>query len=264
MIDNTTAITTADRDFEPFPDFPPREDMQNWLHLNEHGRAYSLALHLGDPDTITAGSEIPLTPSFDVRGDVRIPDFMVSVGSHPSLIHEHRAYVIDRQGKPPDFVLEVASVSTGIADYTDKRDIYARYGVTEYWRYDPTGGEYHDAALAADLLVDGKYQPIEIEWLDENRCRGYSEALSLYLCWEEGALRFYDPATDTYLLTHDEEIRRADQAEAERDFQSERAERAEAERDFQAELVARESAARARAEAELQRLRERLSNSDAD
>ena len=29
--------------------------------------------------------------------------------------------------------------------------------------------------------------------------KGYSEMMGLYLCWDEGWPRFYDPATGTYL-----------------------------------------------------------------
>ena len=75
----------------------------------------------------------------------------------------------------------MASATTGGTDYTAKRRDYEAYGIPEYWRFDPSGGEYHDVALAGDRLVDGVYQPIEIEWLDENRCRGYSEFLGLYV-----------------------------------------------------------------------------------
>ena len=100
-------------------------------------------------------------------------------------------------------MLEVASPTTGRADYTEKRADYERYGVGEYWRFDPSGGEYHDAALAGDRLVDGEYEPIEIEALDEGRLRGYSEALGLYVCWEEGMLRFFDPVAGSYLRSHE-------------------------------------------------------------
>ena len=51
-------------------------------------------------------------------------------------------------------MLEVASPSTGRVDYTDKRRDYERFGILEYWRFDPSGGEYHDAALAGDRLVE--------------------------------------------------------------------------------------------------------------
>ena len=64
-------------------------------------------------------------------------------------------------------MLEVASVTTGRNDYTRKRDDYAAFGVPEYWRFDPSGGEYHDAPLAGDHLVDGVYHPIEVVQFDE-------------------------------------------------------------------------------------------------
>ena len=78
----------------------------------------------------------------------------------------------------------------------------------------PSGGEYHDAALAGDLLVDGSYASIEIEALGEDRLRGYSEALDLYVCWEDGMLRFFDPGTESYLLSHDEDRARAEEERA--------------------------------------------------
>ncbi|MXY22160.1 MAG: hypothetical protein F4Y49_12610 [Dehalococcoidia bacterium] len=41
-------------------------------------------------------------------------------------------------------------------DCTDKRETYAEYSVGEYWRFDHSGGEYHDAPLAGDRLVIGE------------------------------------------------------------------------------------------------------------
>ena len=34
---------------------------------------------------------------------------------------------------------------------------------------------------------------------------GHSDALGLDLCWEDGRLRWWDPETQSYLLTFDEE-----------------------------------------------------------
>ena len=48
------------------------------------------------------------------------------------------------------------------------------------------------------LLVDGRYEPVEVEMLEDGHLRG--EALGLYVCWEEGMLRFFDPVTESYLL----------------------------------------------------------------
>ena len=242
MTSKTTMPTQVAGDLERFPDYPPRDDMQNWLHLYETSIVTSLAIHFADEPDVTVACEVPVG-TLPVRGDVRIPDLMVIRGGR-ELMEEQRGYALDRQGGAPHFVLEVASPTTGRADYTDKRRDYERFGVVEYWRFDPSGGEYHDAALAGDRLVEGVYQPIDIEELGEDRLRGYSESLGLYVCWEEGMLRFFDPETDTYLRSHQEDAGRAEDSEA-------RVRAAEA-------RVQEESAARRSAEARAAELEEEL------
>ena len=163
MTSKTTLPTQVAGELERFPDYPPRDDMQNWLYLYETSIVTSLAIHFADEPDVTVTSEGPVGPGVPMRDDARIPDLMVIRGGDRELMEEQRGYAIDRQGKAPDFVLEVASPSTGRADYTDKRRDYERFGVLEYWRFDPSGGEYHDTALAGDRLVDSVYQPIDIE-----------------------------------------------------------------------------------------------------
>ena len=68
--------------------------------------------------------------------------------------HRRDSWIVWREGKVPDFVLEIASPSTWQRDVTEKRSIYADMGVTEYWRFDPTG-ECFTPALAAERLVEG-------------------------------------------------------------------------------------------------------------
>ena len=150
------------------------------------------------------------------------PDCMVAFGVDPRGIERRNGYVISEMGKPPDFVLEVASESTGRRDTTVKRVGYARLGVPEYWRFDRTGGEYHGAALAGDRLVNREYEPIEVTSDEDGVVRGYSEVLGLTLCWVEGRLRFYDPVSGEYLRTYSE-------SEAERQAAKERAAAAELE-----------------------------------
>ena len=167
-------------------------------------------------------------------------------------------YVISEVGKPPDFVLEVASRSTGRRDYTVKREGYARYGVQEYWRFDHTGGRFHDAALAGDTLVDGRYARLEIHEEDDGLLWGHSVVLGLDLCWDDGELRFRDPATGEYLPTPVELQAERDAAETELDTAEARADaelarRQSAEARADAELARRQSA-----EAELARVREQL------
>ncbi len=216
MTSRTTTLTQGTGKLERFPDFPPREDMQNTSHLHRRSILTALAIHIGNSETTLVHGEVPVAPTLDPWGAYRIPDLIVVYDCDIALVDEQGGYAIDRQGKAPDFVLEVASRSTGEVDYTDKRRDYERFGIAEYWRFDPSGGEYHDAALAGDLLVDGVYEPIAIEDLGEDRLRGYSEALGLYVCWEDGMLRFFDPGTESYLDTHEEEraARMAAQARA--------------------------------------------------
>lgn len=233
-----------------FPDFEPRADMQNWLYLYDRSFPVALKDYLGEQETTITGCEIPISPSLEYRLDVRIPDLLVSRNANRNLLIEQNGYAIDSQGKPPEFALEVASPTTGVNDYTVKRSDYERYGVAEYWRFDSSGGEYHDVALAGDRLVDGRYEPIAIEWLDDSSCRGYSEVLGLYLCWEHGELHWFNPAAGDYLQTYEQEAARAD------------AEALRAERE--AARAERETARAERAEAELRRLRQQIADIESD
>ena len=239
-----------------FPDFPPREDMQNWQFLYRRSLLGAIATHLGSRDDTLVGSEIPVGPNVRNRADIRIPDLVVAFNCDVKRVLAARGYSIDAHGKPPAFALEVASESTGDVDYTVKRVIYARYGVREYWRFDETGGDYHDVALAGDVLVNGEYKPIPIEWVDDEIARGYSEVLRLYICWEYGDLRFYDPEREVYLITYEEnaaarrqsDARAVEEAEARRQSDA-RADRSDARAEEEAE-ARRQADARAEAEAE--------------
>ena len=53
----------------------------------------------------------------------------------------------------------------------------------EYWRFDPSGGEYHDAPLSGGLLVDGAYHPVELTTEPDGILKGYSPLLELSLAW---------------------------------------------------------------------------------
>ena len=82
-----------------------------------------------------------------------------------------------------------------MTDCTDKRLDYVRYGIPEYWRFDPSVGDHYEVALAADRLVDGMYEPLEVEQLGEGVWRGYSETLRLHVCLgarETAVLRLHD------------------------------------------------------------------------
>ena len=169
------------------------------------------------------------------------PDCVVAFGVDPEAIVSRNGYVIGHAGKPPDFVLEVASRSTGRRDYTVKREGYATYGVREYWRFDHTGGRFHDAPLAGDTLTGEEYTPLPVSREADGLIWGHSEVLGLDLCWDAGTLRLRNPATGRFLPTPEE-------LQLELEVAMEQAE--------SAETRAESAEARAAAlEAELQRLR---------
>ena len=226
--------------------------MQNLIYLHWPSTVAALRERFGNPDATLIGNEVRLGPSLSAPEDTRIPDLMVAFNCDLARFREDNGYSLESQPHPPEFVLEVASKTTGIVDYTEKRSDYARYGVGEYWRFDPTGGAYHDRSLAGDRLVGGRYERIAIDWRDAEHGRGYSDALGLYVCWEREALRFYDPTAGRYLRTFAEEAAERRAEAAARRVADARAD-AEAARRRRADEARRRAEARADAEAEARR-----------
>ena len=242
---------------EKFPEFPPRDDMQNILHLHEKGHLGTIRRHFGASNSIIVLGELPLRWTPNQTEGHRIPDMMIAFNVDRQRAVRQNGYSINEQGKPPEFVLEIASENTGKRDYIDKRRDYANFGVPEYWRFDSSGGKYHDAAMAGDTLVGNIYHEIEIVHTDAAHHWGHSEVLNLDLCWEDGVLRWWNPVDRRYLRTDDETDN--DRIIAEAQAESERQERlqAQAERDT-AEARAQTAEARAQElEEELRRQRDR-------
>ena len=99
------------------------------------------------------------------------PDLLVVFDAGPAGYRESNGYIISEQGKPPDFVLEIASRSTGQQDTVEKSAAYAVLGILEYWRFDETG-EFRGGRLAGDRLADGKFEPVPIETVAEGVLQG--------------------------------------------------------------------------------------------
>ena len=225
------------------PDPPERhpDDMTSFKQLAATGHAHHLAMHLGNPDTTIVSGElyVVIRPTRNMAGS-HYPDLLVAFAADPALYEANNGYVISEQGKPPDFVLEIASRHTGHIDIDEKREAYEALRIPEYWRFDETG-QYHRTRLAGDRLVGDRYQPIDIDELASDVLQGYSSALNLYLRWTNGTLGWHDPDTGLHIATFESEQLRADREQA-------RADREQAAR-LQAEARAREM------EEELHRLR---------
>ena len=111
------------------------------------------------------------------------PDCYVVFGADPEMATTHNSYRIWQWGKPPDFVVEVASPSTASADLHRKRDIYERIGALEYWRIDPTGGDWYGQPLAAERLVNGVYVPYPLHENEDGDVWARSEVLGIDFYW---------------------------------------------------------------------------------
>ncbi len=191
-----------------------------------------------------------------VEGDANVrvsPDCYVVFGLSEAALESlsmegNNTYLLWEVGKPPDYVLEIASPSTARKDLGEKRDLYARIGVGEYWRYDQTGGNFYREPLVGERLVDGEYQRIEMRRESDGSVWGHSDALNLDLWWTDGELRYWDPVRSVWLLTHQQEKDARQEADAARHV-------AEARADSERNARLAAEARAARLEAELRRLR---------
>ena len=132
------------------------------------------------------------------------PDCYVAFGVDTDLILSNNNYRVWDMGKAPDFVLEIGSPSTWRQDLGPKRDLYARLGIGEYWKFDPSGGDHYGEPLVGERLVDGEYRRMEINREPDGGEWGYSPTLNLELHWIDGRLRLYDPEGSRWLQNMEE------------------------------------------------------------
>ncbi len=132
-----------------------------------------------------------------------------------------RSYKLWEAGRPPGFVLEVASPSTEDRDCGEKQALYAAIGVTEYWRFHPTG-ELKAARSPGLRLEGGTLQGLGYAPLALRRDGSIDSAvldLNVRVDEREGRshlLRFRDPKTWNDLLTFEESEQGRQAAEQDR------------------------------------------------
>ena len=215
----TTARPTGNRKPRSYSDIVPlefdRELPPDLLYQEEHLRivTHSLRSHFRALDTFMDRSPNGTLVSntcvicYDPNDlNVKVePDCAIAFGVDLSYLRDRVSYVVAEVGKPPEFVLEVASPSTARFDRDRKRRIYERIGIPEYWRFDPSGGNLYGQALAGDRLVNGVYQPIDIISEPSGEMWGHSEVLALSLCYKNEMFVAYDRESGRYVMTDIEE-----------------------------------------------------------
>ncbi len=132
--------------------------------------ARNLARHLDSHLVETGRGELFFAP-IGVKlsdEDVVEPDLVVVLAEHAERIGRQTI-----EG-PPDLVVEILSPGSAGRDLTTKRDLYARFGIPEYWIVDPEsesvevltlkGGAYSRDGLyrAADTLHSPLLEALEI------------------------------------------------------------------------------------------------------
>lgn len=157
----------------------------------------------------------------------RAPDVMVVFGRPKG---DRGSYLQWREDNiPPQVVFEILSPSNSAKEMINKYKFYERYGVEEYYLYDPDTGELTGWLRSGDELAEIEQM---IGWV--------SPRLSIRFEMSDGELQIYRPDGQQF-LSYLELAQKQEQAEA-------RAEKAEAR--------AEQASARAeKAEAELQALR---------
>ena len=203
-------IHYPDSDDEPLPDGRYQEPYFTEIvgTVREHFR--------NRPDVEVSGNTFIYYEEGNPRRFIS-PDLHVTLGVTAegfASMDYRNTYLVWEIGKPADFVLEIASESTALRDITEKRELYARIGFGEYWRFDGTGGEFYREPLVGEYLADGEYHRFEVAPDGEGRPHGYSPTLDLWLYWEAGQLRFYDPSTGRWLLSRAEIVAAKERAQA--------------------------------------------------
>ena len=86
--------------------YPPErepDDMTSVQHLGENGNLHHLIQYLGNPDATIVSGERFIVPTPGTP-----PNQRISFNATPALYRQDNSYVISRQGKPPDLVMEIA------------------------------------------------------------------------------------------------------------------------------------------------------------
>ncbi|MBI4675678.1 MAG: Uma2 family endonuclease [Chloroflexi bacterium] len=154
-----------------------------------------------------------------------------------------RVYKLWQEKRVPSVTFEITSHSTWMEDLGNKRVLYAKLGVQEYFIYDVEHADL-EPPLQGFRLEQGEYVRI----VPDEHGRLVSRELGLTLQEIDGTLRLIHPATNEIVLTPDESYEAAREAEE----AAREAEQAAREAEAHTRAVEQENA---RLRAELEKLR---------
>jgi Uma2 family endonuclease len=183
-----------------YPDSDGEPMAESELHLEEmvyvwEGLADRFA---ADPDVFVGANMFLYFRKGDPTGVVAPDGFVVKGVPKLPGGRRRKKYLIWQEGVAPCFVLETTSDTTHRKD-KEKREIYARLGVTEYFQFDPEG-DYLDPRLQGLRLVSGKYRPIQ----PEPDGSLLSETTGVLFRIEGERIRLTDATTGRLLLRNEE------------------------------------------------------------
>ena len=195
---------------------PPEDGMEQDLPI--HRISYLLFERYKERSDVFMSGRVFI--SYDeTDGNRRVgPDFFIAFDVDREAIRANLPnFWIWETGKVPDFVIEVASPSTAENDLGFKRELYAELGISEYWRFDPTGGELYGQPLAGERLTGGVYQPYELQVSADGSSKAYSEVLGVDFYWDGQEFDVLDPETGRTIdpLEIERDARRAERLESE-------------------------------------------------
>lgn len=121
-----------------------------------------------------------------------VPDAMVAFGVPRR--RRRGSFQTWKDGKVPDFVLEIASTNTWRRDYVWKRDLYERLGVKEYFIYDARDNPGRDRLTGYRMDATGRYRHVRLALHEDLGVGLRSELLGLVMYVDEATeLQWWDP-----------------------------------------------------------------------
>jgi Uma2 family endonuclease len=165
-----------------------------------------------------------------------------------------KTFLIWREKRTPNFVLETTSESTRREDRSKRNKIYAALGIGEYFLYDPLG-DWLKPRLQGYRLANGVYEAIPP--VPDGSIT--SRELGIRFVLDDGDLAMFDAHTGERLLSDGElahhEKQRADQESKRADEETHRAEEEKKRADDAERRAAAEASARKALEDQLARLK---------